>query len=75
VLTQRFAFIVKLWSETEANTGKSPAGWRGSVQLVQSGSIRYFDRVEDLPRLLHEMTDADNRLSPTQSDEGGDQSA
>jgi hypothetical protein len=49
-------FILRIWQETDhAHPHHDPA-LRGSLQLVSTGEVRYFSRMEQITPLLNRMT-------------------
>lgn len=52
---QRFAFIVRLWSEASEPGEQPQDALRGSIQLADSSQTRYFHSLDDLPAILREV--------------------
>ena len=50
---QRYAFILRVWAEGDANP--SQPAWRGSLEAVDGEALRYFDSI---PRLIALLTAA-----------------
>jgi len=50
------AFIVRVWLEPREVEG-APATWRGSVEHVASGKIRYFTELDELVQFVRSFLD------------------
>ncbi len=50
------AFIVRVWLEHREVEG-APATWRGSVEHVESGRIRYFTELDELVQFVRSFLD------------------
>ena len=53
---RRFAFVLKLWTETTESTSGPWSTLRGSVQAVDSDQVRYFHALDRIPEILQEIT-------------------
>jgi hypothetical protein len=53
---RRFAFVLKLWTETSEGTSSPRYTLRGSVQAVDSDQVRYFQALDKIPEILQEIT-------------------
>ncbi len=51
---QRFAFVLRLWTEGGAENTGVQSTLRGSLQQVGSTHVRYFRVLEEIPALLRE---------------------
>ena len=56
-----YLFTVRVWKE---EIGTDKAEWRGKVQLVTSGEVRYFREWEALAPLLANMLSELDTISP-----------
>ncbi|GIK43352.1 MAG: hypothetical protein BroJett011_71850 [Chloroflexota bacterium] len=67
---QRFAFVLRLWLETEASEVKTGPMLRGSLELVEPKQVYYFSSFEQIIPILRNITGWENRPD---SDEGGEE--
>lgn len=65
---QRFAFVLRLWLETEASEVKTGPMLRGSLELVEPKQLYYFSSFEQIIPILRNITGWENRPD---ADEGG----
>jgi hypothetical protein len=49
------SFIIRLWQE-HGQSAAPASPWRGRVDHVQSGSRRYFQRLEEIPQIIQGFT-------------------
>jgi hypothetical protein len=57
VRAQRYAFIIRLWTEASEPGDQTRPVLRGSIQQADSNQTRYFHSLDDLPALLREAID------------------
>ncbi len=54
---ERFAFIIRIWHEAEPEEPQL----RGSVQLVSSEDKAYFSSLDEVPKLLRQLAELDEK--------------
>jgi len=57
VRAQRYAFIIRLWTESPEPGDQDSQVLRGSIQQADSNQTRYFHSLDDLLALLREAID------------------
>lgn len=50
--SERHAFVLRIWTEDEAQAGIRPLTLRGSLHVVENGQTIFFNSLEMLPTLL-----------------------
>lgn len=53
---QRFAFVLRLWLETEVSNTATGMVLRGSLELVEPKEVHYFNSLDQIPALLRAIT-------------------
>ncbi len=53
---QNFSFVVRVRLETDPAVPQRPYVLRGSLQLLGSTEVRYFATLDDIPKILRELT-------------------
>lgn len=69
---QRFAFVLRLWLETEASEVKTGPMLRGSLELVEPKQLYYFNSFDQILPILRNITGWEDRSASDQvREEGG----
>lgn len=68
---QRFAFVLRLWLETEVNHATTGRVLRGSLELVEPREVHYFNSLDQIPALLRAITGWSNQSGSSQAGEEG----
>lgn len=63
-MSNRFAFILRLWHETPRQAVGSKSGMRGSLQMANSEDVVYFNSLEQVPGLLEKLMHESNTAVP-----------
>ncbi|NJN99218.1 MAG: hypothetical protein HC875_36555 [Anaerolineales bacterium] len=71
VAKQRFAFVLRLWLETEVSHATTGMVLRGSLELVEPKEVYYFSSFNQIPTLLQTITGWSNQSGPGPAGEEG----
>jgi hypothetical protein len=72
VARQRFAFVLRLWLETEASEVKTGPMLRGSLELVEPKQLYYFSSFDQILPILRTITGWEKRPDSDQVGEEGE---
>lgn len=62
-------FVLRIWPEPRSFEGMTPV-WRGSVNDIDGGQTRYFDRMTGLARILRDAAGQEAFLEDPLADGG-----
>lgn len=69
MVSNRFAFILRLWQEAPDQTAENESSLRGSLQMANSENVVYFHSLEQVPDLLEKlMGRSDTAVAPPPPD-------
>jgi hypothetical protein len=71
VAKQRFAFVLRLWLETQVSHAPIGMVLRGSLEWVEPKEVYYFSSFDQIPALLQTITGWSNQSGSGRAGEEG----